>query len=461
MNEQIAVTLPRTTFILGAGFSKAVSSTMPITDELGRQTIATLDWADDPGIPSFTPSGITFESWLTWLSERQPYLSEAEHLRDRARFAELSAALAHVLRDAQRPASESGGPAWLSEFVDVTHWAQSDVITLNYDTLIEANVQRGIRFDGDTAVHANDIVTGTPNSRGVFQGKATDFVDRNTLHLHKLYGSVDWFSVPGDVTGMTLERIDTPTGPPSRAHQATVGGREVFIVPPTSSKGGYFDNPRTRFVWQQAREALVASERVVLIGYSLPLTDTALARLLATTLADGAQEIVVVNPDAAGVRGRVVALGIDDKRISVFDGWSCVEQFVTSEVSALSAAVAEELRDDGNVSPGRPIAVGWHERWGAVIASHVEEDGTLVLTIDDASHQLDLIQHPKSTTPPPDWSRPTLTLGDVLGDEAPSRIVMRWDGVDWPVAARATPSHQVEDDWVLLRPAGRHPHPHG
>lgn len=461
MIERIATRVPKTTYILGAGFSKAVSPTMPITDELGRRAISTLEWADNADIPAFSASGITFESWLTWLSERQPYLSEAEHLRDRARFAELSSALARVLRDAQLRASELGSPAWLSEFVDLAHWAQSDVITMNYDTIIEEEIQRGLRFDGESAVRADDVVTGIPNSRGVFQGKATGFVDRDTLHLHKLHGSVDWFSVPGDATGMTLDRINTPTEPPTRAHQATVGGREVFIVPPTSSKGGYFDNPRTRFVWQQARQALVAAERVVLIGYSLPLTDTALARLLTTTLSNGSQEIVVINPDAAGVRTRVNALGIDDTRINVFQGSDCVEEFVAAETDALSAALAKELRADAKVNPNRPIAVGWHERWGAVAKSQIAVDGTLVLTIDHASHQLALIQHPASTTPPTEWSRPTLTLGDVLGDESPTRVVMRWDGQEWPVAAREIPSFQVEEDWVLLRPTGRHPKPHG
>lgn len=434
---------------------------MPITDELGRQAAATLSWADAPDIPTFSASGITFESWLTWLSERQPYLTEAEHLRDRARFAELSGALADVLREAQRPFSESGGPAWLSEFIDAAHWMQSDVITLNYDTMIEEDVQHGLRFDGETAVRADDIVTGTPNSRGVFQGKATGFVDRDTLRLHKLHGSIDWFSVPGDATGLTLDRINVNADKPSHAQQATIGGREVFIVPPTSSKGGYFDNPRTRFVWQQARDALVSSERVVLIGYSLPLTDTALARLLATTLAGNAQEVVVVNPDADAVGERVKALGVDAERIRVIDGWDCVEDFVTAETQLLSAALALEVYADKAVNPDRPIAVGWHERWGAVTGAHIEPNGTLVLTIDHASHSLSLVQHPASTAPAPDWSRPTLTLGDVPGDLAPSRLVMRWDSQDWPLAARAIPSYQVEEDWVLLRPAGRHPNPHG
>lgn len=94
MIDRIAARRPQTTLILGAGFPKAVSTTMPITDELGRRAAATLSWADAPDIPTFSATGITFESWLMWLSERQPYLSEAEHLRDRARFAELSSALA-------------------------------------------------------------------------------------------------------------------------------------------------------------------------------------------------------------------------------------------------------------------------------------------------------------------------------------------------------------------------------
>ncbi|WP_431072725.1 hypothetical protein [Microbacterium phyllosphaerae] len=460
MIERAPALLPRTTFILGAGFSKAVSATMPITDELGRHAISSLSWADGGDIPAFSNEGITFESWLTWLSERQPYLSEAEHLRDRARFAELSGALAAVLRTAQQPVTASGGPGWLAQFVDTAHWMQSDIVTLNYDTIIEETIRGGVRFDGDTAVLVDDVVTGIPNSRGVFQGKATGFVDRDTLRLHKLHGSVDWFSVPGDVTGMTLDRIEVDTATPSRAHQAMVGGREVFIVPPTSSKGGYFDNPRTRFVWQQAREALVTAERVVLAGYSLPLTDTALARLLTTTLATGVQEIVVVNPDGDGVRDRVRALGVDSSRIRVVDGMDGVERFVAAEIAALSAALAKGLHREASENPTRPVAVGWHDRWGAVTDVHRDSDGSITLTIDDATRPLNFVRHPEATDPAPDWSRPTVTLGEVVGDTAPERLVVRWGERIWPIAARMLPSYPFDEDWVLLRPAGAHPNPH-
>ena len=111
-HQIVAPTSPRTAYVLGAGFSLAASSKMPITDELGRRAAARLELDD---LPAFSPDGITFESWLTWLAERQPFLSEAEHLQDRARFAELSEAIAEVVTESQAAADEAGFPLWLGE----------------------------------------------------------------------------------------------------------------------------------------------------------------------------------------------------------------------------------------------------------------------------------------------------------------------------------------------------------
>lgn len=179
---------------------------MPITDELGRRAASRLDTSKLPGLPDFRADGITFENWLTWLSERQPFLGEAEHLRDRALFAELSEKIAIEVAASQVAAEESGYPLWLGEFVDLLHWSQSNVITLNYDNIVETTLDKSPRFDGDSAVGSADIVTGFPNGRDLF-GSGSYFKERGTFALHKLHGSIDWFSVPGDQTGATLERI--------------------------------------------------------------------------------------------------------------------------------------------------------------------------------------------------------------------------------------------------------------
>lgn len=451
-HQLVAPTSPRTSYVLGAGFSLAASSMMPITDELGRRAAARLELDD---LPAFSPGGITFESWLTWLAERQPFLSEAEHLQDRARFAELSEAIAEVVTESQAAADEAGFPLWLGEFVDLLHWSRSNVVTLNYDTIIEETVDKSPRFDGDEAIWSVDVVTGFPNGRGLLFGSGTYFEERATFSMHKLHGSIDWYGVPGDRTGATLERIRTVENRSAAAHRATIGGREVFIVPPTSTKGSYFDNPKTRFTWQQARDGLREAERVVLIGYSLPLTDTALARLLATTIGAGTQEIVVVNPDADGVASRLVALGVDRARIRAHEGFDCVAQFVRGEVDVATRELLEHL---STLSPDSPVAVGWgYSGWGAITEATLDAPGgTLRLAVDRVDQPLGTILHPGGISDDPNV-RPTKTLGELRALGAPSAIIAEVEGREWRVCTRALPEPAEETDWILLRPIGHQP----
>jgi hypothetical protein len=426
---------------------------MPITDELGRRVVSRLGLDD---VPDFRADGITFESWLTWLAERQPFLTEAEHLHDRARFAELSEAIAAEVAASQLDAEQSGYPHWMGELVDLLHWGQSEVVTLNYDTIVETSLDRSPRGAGDEVVRSSDAVTGFPNGRGVMFGSGPYFEDRATFRLHKLHGSVDWYGVPGDRTGATLERIPSNTRRGSSAHQATIGGRETFIVPPTSTKGSYFDNPKTRFTWQRARDGLREAERVVLIGYSLPLTDTALARLLVATLASGIQEIVVVNPDGDGVAKRLVALGVEAARVRIYDGNNCVRDFVDGEWATASGERIDELTAFAVSRPDSPVAVGWeYNGWGAVIDARMD-GGTLRLIVDRVDQPLGAILHPAVVRDIP-GARPTKTLGELFALGRPDAIVTDIDGNEWRICTRAEPGQTEESDWILLRPLGHQP----
>ncbi|MGN7970209.1 hypothetical protein [Microbacterium sp. 22296] len=451
-HQIVAPTSRRTAYVLGAGFSLAASSEMPITDELGRRAAARLDLDD---LPAFSPIGITFENWLTWLAERQPFHSEAEHLQDSARFAELSEAIAIEVAASQLLADTAGFPRWLGEFVDLLHWAQSDVITLNYDTIVETTIDKSPRFDGDESIRSADVVTGFPNGRGTLFGSGPYFQDRGTFSLHKLHGSIDWFAVPGDRTGATLERIPPVERRGTAAHRATIGGREVFIVPPTSTKSTYFDNPKTRFTWQQARDGLREAERVVLIGYSLPLTDTALARLFVTTIANGTQEVVVVNPDADGVANRLVALGVDRARIRTYEGYDCVADYVSTEVEAATRGLVEYL---ASTSPDSPVAVGWgYSGWGAITEATLDAPGgTLRLCVDRVDQPLATVLYPGTTSDDPN-ARPTMSLGQVLALGTPSAIVVEIEGREWRICTRAVPEPAQESDWILLSPIGHQP----
>lgn len=89
-----------------------------------------------------------------------------------------------------------------------------------------------------------------------------------------------------------------------------VPGRRPVIVPPTTSKTAFFNNPVIRHQWRQAFEAVRRAKRVVLIGYSLPVYDLLVGSLLDDAARQrGGIEATVVDLDPEPVEQRLLSLG--------------------------------------------------------------------------------------------------------------------------------------------------------
>lgn len=93
--------------------------------------------------------------------------------------------------------------------------------------------------------------------------------------------------------------------------------REPMIVPPTAVKSNYYNNRTLQTLWTQAAEALKSADELVLMGFSLPVTDLLVASMLSTTLPNAAT-IVPVDYDST-VLQRVVDVfgltGLGDSRL--------------------------------------------------------------------------------------------------------------------------------------------------
>lgn len=452
MTQVVLTRKPRTVYVLGAGFSRAVSSEMPVTDELGSRAADRLGMLGSAFIPKFDADGITFETWMSWLSERQPYQDEEAYFDDQAKFAGFTRTLAHILDEAQGRALQAGLPTWIYEFLSLVHWSCGNVVTLNYDTLIETALDQAQLFDNTGRVGSGSVVTSFPSNASVMFGDGRGHIEqRDTFSLHKLHGSVDWFAVAGDRTGATLDRFTTTQYAHPSVREVAIGGRDVFLVPPTSSKTGYFDNPKTRFIWRRAQETLLTADRVVLMGYSLPLTDSALARMLWMTLSPGKQQMVVVNPYAGEVSTRLTALGVDPARITKVTGLSCVRNFVEAERDTLAREVASDFAGQHHDAP---VAVGWsvHSMSAVTEASFDEAAETLLLDIDAPGQPLASISRQPGRSKD-NTSRHTHTVGELLSLGTPAKIVARHGDHRWTIAAR----HAERGDapaWILLEPAG-------
>ena len=123
--------------------------------------------------------------------------------------------------------------------------------------------------------------------------------DPGGLALYKLHGSTRWFW--DDQTRSTDSLVDIGQG--SGWHLGRSGeadGREVpgkapVIVPPTTTKSGFFANGIIREIWREAYKHLRCADRVFVLGYSLPPADLVVRSLLTEAFAFRRPEVFFVN----------------------------------------------------------------------------------------------------------------------------------------------------------------------
>ncbi len=464
-------------FILGAGFSRAISAHMPLTDELGKLVIESLpeETIRTLNSPIFSAEGLTFEAWLSWMAERQPYESESDFYSRFAQFLILQSEIANVVRRRQTLAEEAPFPSWLYELIDFLHHAEATVVTLNYDTLLESAFSRMLLTDQKgERTQRSDLTKVFPRSIGMsFNGLSGPPRAIGTFDLFKLHGSTDWYWVPKDTSGATLESIEDGaivSEIEMKAHRASIAGKVEFIVPPTSSKSEYFENPKTRYMWQESYRALTEANLVVLLGYSLPLNDSALASMLSRGLSKSGADIVVVNPEASAVAGKLKALGIASDRIAVIDGPESIKAFTNLRKDGTAKWVVEKLKTFGDARNGAPIAVGWSEgQIAAVIGSSFDRQrGVLTLTASPLAGMSEL--HRPGVHKDGNRNSANLTFGQLIGGGASLDIVSSIQ-VDIPDHGTWTLGGFVDDvpgilpdivsegrdNWIILRPIGQIP----
>ena len=311
-----------------------------------------------------------FEEWLSYLSEHQPHL-DAEGGAEAAVLAmRVTRVICEVLSGLQADALSGAAPHWFYEFLSVLHVLRAEVITLNYDNFVESGVHSltlpSPAWSGPTIVCEDDVLAGLPPcadfpgrslqspAQSTYGGDPMPLDERrnNTFKLWKLHGSLSWYWLPDGGGNSTLQRWRLPGtfGEPWDAaegyrHQV-LPSHEVFIVPPAALKGQRLREPIAGEIWRRAADALQRTERLVLIGYSLPQADHSLTGLLSDALQGRAVKVEVVNPDPEGVMCRLVRLGVPSDAMSSISGADCIARWSASEVSRLSSEALIGLKSD-------------------------------------------------------------------------------------------------------------------
>lgn len=273
-------------FILGAGFSKAISGEMPLVQDLPA-ILKPYHWRDELDA-LLERLNNNVEHLLTYLASDAPFLSEVANLRNRADFLEASRSLGYAIATCEDRAIRDNPdcPAWLTTLVGLWDAAKTVVLTFNYDVLVEkAYESLGPDDDGHQRQRSQLYVmpVAIHQSRTGFAILGGD--RRDTLSLHKLHGSYNWlYSGSERFYGETIFYFPGNDGwvPDNYIEESyyKVPDKVPLIVPPTTDKSPFFSNESVRAQWERAAFELEFVPDVYLIGYSLPETDMLVRFLL-------------------------------------------------------------------------------------------------------------------------------------------------------------------------------------
>jgi hypothetical protein len=287
-------------FIIGAGFSRAISEYMPLMGGLQTGVQSDLN-SRGVEIGNDLEAIDNVEHWLTLLADPAPWLGASEQMRNAALFNDVSRAIYNVLTAMEIRAAVEPAPPWLLQLVAYWLRVNATVISFNYDGLVELaylDVTRGqgVRWPWD--------LFAIPVTPAWLREGGTGRQRRGAFRLLKLHGSLDWWYSGPDAeqsdpiywlgwTGHFGEGM-APLWADWGAEQL-VEDKLPMLVPPAATKTPFYKNRLLAAQWVQAAAALRAADELVLMGYSAPGTDLTVTSLIATQFKG--KNIVPVNPD--------------------------------------------------------------------------------------------------------------------------------------------------------------------
>jgi len=294
-------------FILGSGFSKAVSTVMPTLPQLGAEIAAHL--VTRPSfqlLPESTQQSLRrgeiplgdLEVWLSTLAIPAPFVSPAEAHYNAGIFSEIANLIGDEVETAEisvLDADPKSPPPWLESLIRLWNGVGATVITFNYDTLVE---------HGATLIRPVD-----------------DRWPNVTFNLLKLHGSTSLWRARGESSGQFVLEELLPGWGHSAIRQDQIGYERV-IVPPVAAKGSYYEPPFIVQQWDEARRAMERATRLFIVGYRLSANDLATTTLISQHLAQAA-EIILVNLNPVEPTAVLKQIGRPPSR--VLSGPDCVK----------------------------------------------------------------------------------------------------------------------------------------
>jgi hypothetical protein len=231
---------------------------------------------------------------MSYVAQPHPWLEDADALYNQSVFARLAKAIATEVLRRQNIAVQSPPPKWLTDLVGIWHVNRNVVLSLNYDTLVEKALMVKEDLPG---VFAYQVPVPPIDTRTGFTSYGEE--RKPTMKLFKLHGSINWYYYgPRARSADIYDVLFHPEWMQDdlRDRSDDIGGTQPLVVPPVLAKDPYFVNDTLHEQWIVAGNEAASSERLFLLGYSLPTSDQLMRFFLAAGVAP--LTVIPVNPDA-------------------------------------------------------------------------------------------------------------------------------------------------------------------
>jgi hypothetical protein len=293
-------------FLLGAGFSKWFHPSMPLLKDLtdlilNEPTLA--DRIDKLGLMPVCKSAAGIEALLSHTSIAYPWKSQAEVFEELALYELAVYQIADYLNKLMYvlPADLPDAARRIFEF-----WKEhrSVVLTFNYDTIVENGLSKLQQASWSVywRLPAKLIAQrGEQHPFGVLGGLEDEVILRSLAEpdnyptILKLHGSHNWLIPDGSVGADEIYyyRRHIEAGQSFR-----LTGLKPFIIPPSVDKSTLTKPNLISKMWLMARNFIETCDRLFIIGYSLPVSDTYVNLFLSKSLRSHTEVILVNNDDS-------------------------------------------------------------------------------------------------------------------------------------------------------------------
>lgn len=336
-------------FVLGSGFSNAIEPKMPTLKELTKEVRERLSKSGvllPVPLVDIDNRGRELEEnielWLTYLSQDQPWLHESFNQGNQALASRMRLEIGKVIRT-HSSTWQKQMPLWLESLIKQWSECRVEVITLNYDTLVEraANKVLDPNLNSGSGVLPSQLYPPLfSNIRSRVANIPSPEPTQSFTYL-KLHGSVNWhYSGRQNFYGETIYYSDISAWGLNKSDAESQSllcseDKDILLIPPVLEKTTFFNNETVRMLWQKASEALDQARRVFVIGYSLPASDLGMRFFLKKSLPPAATRWYIVDKDPCVKYRYKKWLGTEQKIEKVFSGEEAVHKFADAYVNGL------------------------------------------------------------------------------------------------------------------------------